>query len=169
MMGLRNSRKNSRHQASGTSTDGDKKMKVSFWSKARVLKIAQTIFFFTWVLEMSLGFWTMISVFLFLMFQMLFPYEEFVKFFQCDFFDLSPRGLFNCGNRYQLPAFVFFWQYLVPSLLTTKRQFIKYNIIGAVKHDHPTEPINRSSYWMTIFGCNFACWRWTIPTFLVSL
>lgn len=56
MMGLRNSRKNSRHQASGTSTDGDKKMK------------------------------------------MLFPYEEFVKFFQCDFFDLSPRGLFNCGN-----------------------------------------------------------------------
>ncbi|KAI9184902.1 hypothetical protein LWI28_002313 [Acer negundo] len=30
--------------------------------------------------------------------QMLFPYEEFVKFFQCEIFDLSPRGLLNCGN-----------------------------------------------------------------------
>ncbi|XWS27439.1 hypothetical protein CRYUN_Cryun26dG0115300 [Craigia yunnanensis] len=30
--------------------------------------------------------------------RMLFPYEEFVNFFQCDVFDLSPRGLLNCGN-----------------------------------------------------------------------
>ncbi|XP_022717431.1 ubiquitin carboxyl-terminal hydrolase 15-like isoform X2 [Durio zibethinus] len=30
--------------------------------------------------------------------RMLFPYEEFVSFFQCDVFDLSPRGLLNCGN-----------------------------------------------------------------------
>ncbi|XP_010540128.1 PREDICTED: ubiquitin carboxyl-terminal hydrolase 15-like [Tarenaya hassleriana] len=30
--------------------------------------------------------------------KMLFPYEEFVKFFQSDVFDLSPRGLLNCGN-----------------------------------------------------------------------
>ncbi|XP_010539169.1 PREDICTED: ubiquitin carboxyl-terminal hydrolase 15-like [Tarenaya hassleriana] len=30
--------------------------------------------------------------------KMLFPYEEFVKFFQSDVFDLSPRGLVNCGN-----------------------------------------------------------------------
>nr|POE49690.1 ubiquitin carboxyl-terminal hydrolase 15 [Quercus suber] len=30
--------------------------------------------------------------------KMLFPYEEFVKFFQCEVFDLSPRGLLNCGN-----------------------------------------------------------------------
>ncbi|KAK6229172.1 Peptidase C19 [Theobroma cacao] len=30
--------------------------------------------------------------------KMLFPYEEFVSFFQCEFFDLSPRGLLNCGN-----------------------------------------------------------------------
>ncbi|XVF04460.1 hypothetical protein REPUB_Repub05bG0085200 [Reevesia pubescens] len=30
--------------------------------------------------------------------KMLFPYEEFVNFFQCDVFDLSPRGLLNCGN-----------------------------------------------------------------------
>ncbi|KAA8524077.1 hypothetical protein F0562_010492 [Nyssa sinensis] len=30
--------------------------------------------------------------------KMLFPYEEFVKFFQCEVFDLSPRGLVNCGN-----------------------------------------------------------------------
>ncbi|PSS05905.1 Ubiquitin carboxyl-terminal hydrolase [Actinidia chinensis var. chinensis] len=30
--------------------------------------------------------------------KMLFPYEEFVKFFQCEVFDLSPRGLINCGN-----------------------------------------------------------------------
>ncbi|XP_068636012.1 ubiquitin C-terminal hydrolase 15-like isoform X2 [Aristolochia californica] len=29
---------------------------------------------------------------------MLFPYEEFVKFFQCEVGDLSPRGLLNCGN-----------------------------------------------------------------------
>ncbi|TYH46753.1 hypothetical protein ES332_D11G361000v1 [Gossypium tomentosum] len=28
----------------------------------------------------------------------LFPYEEFVKFFQCEAFDLSPRGLLNIGN-----------------------------------------------------------------------
>jgi ubiquitin carboxyl-terminal hydrolase 36/42 len=31
--------------------------------------------------------------------KMLFPYEEFVKFFQCDMFNLSYRGLLNCGNR----------------------------------------------------------------------
>lgn len=37
---------------------------------------------------------------------MLFPYEEFVKFFQCEVFDLSPRGLVNCGNRYGLSLFV---------------------------------------------------------------
>ncbi|KAL7216231.1 hypothetical protein ACSBR1_028225 [Camellia fascicularis] len=30
--------------------------------------------------------------------KMLFPYEEFVKFFQYEAFDLSPRGLMNCGN-----------------------------------------------------------------------
>lgn len=30
--------------------------------------------------------------------KMLFPYEEFVKFFQCDGFSMSPRGLVNCGN-----------------------------------------------------------------------
>ncbi|GMJ05368.1 ubiquitin-specific protease 15 [Hibiscus trionum] len=30
--------------------------------------------------------------------RMLFPYEEFVNFFQCEVFDLSPRGLLNCGN-----------------------------------------------------------------------
>ncbi|KAA8526691.1 hypothetical protein F0562_008106 [Nyssa sinensis] len=30
--------------------------------------------------------------------KMLFPYEEFVKFFQYEVFDLSPRGLINCGN-----------------------------------------------------------------------
>lgn len=30
--------------------------------------------------------------------KMLFPYEDFVKFFQCRTFNLSPRGLVNCGN-----------------------------------------------------------------------
>ncbi|GMI65573.1 ubiquitin-specific protease 15 [Hibiscus trionum] len=30
--------------------------------------------------------------------KMLFPYEVFVNFFQCEVFDLSPRGLLNCGN-----------------------------------------------------------------------
>ncbi|XVE63255.1 hypothetical protein DITRI_Ditri07aG0005300 [Diplodiscus trichospermus] len=30
--------------------------------------------------------------------KMLFPYEEFVNLFQCEVFDLSPRGLLNCGN-----------------------------------------------------------------------
>lgn len=30
--------------------------------------------------------------------KMLFPYEEFVNFFQCEVFDVSPRGLLNCGN-----------------------------------------------------------------------
>ncbi|XP_039060708.1 ubiquitin carboxyl-terminal hydrolase 15-like isoform X1 [Hibiscus syriacus] len=30
--------------------------------------------------------------------KMLFPYEEFVNFFQCEVFDLLPRGLLNCGN-----------------------------------------------------------------------
>ncbi|KAI8552322.1 hypothetical protein RHMOL_Rhmol06G0257800 [Rhododendron molle] len=30
--------------------------------------------------------------------KMLFPYEEFVKFFQYEVYDLSPRGLINCGN-----------------------------------------------------------------------
>ncbi|XP_047334070.1 ubiquitin carboxyl-terminal hydrolase 15-like [Impatiens glandulifera] len=29
---------------------------------------------------------------------MLFPYEEFMKFFQYEIIDLSPRGLINCGN-----------------------------------------------------------------------
>ncbi|GAB4846697.1 ubiquitin-specific protease ubp15 [Ancistrocladus abbreviatus] len=30
--------------------------------------------------------------------RMLFPYQEFTKFFQCEVFDLAPRGLLNCGN-----------------------------------------------------------------------
>ncbi|KAF5771836.1 putative ubiquitinyl hydrolase 1 [Helianthus annuus] len=30
--------------------------------------------------------------------KMLFPYEEFVKFFQYEAFNLLPRGLINCGN-----------------------------------------------------------------------
>lgn len=30
--------------------------------------------------------------------KMLFPYEEFMKFFQCEIINLSPRGLLNCGN-----------------------------------------------------------------------
>ncbi|XP_044501075.1 ubiquitin carboxyl-terminal hydrolase 15 [Mangifera indica] len=30
--------------------------------------------------------------------KVLFPYEEFVKFFHCEVFVLSPRGLVNCGN-----------------------------------------------------------------------
>ncbi|XP_008226232.1 PREDICTED: ubiquitin carboxyl-terminal hydrolase 15 isoform X1 [Prunus mume] len=30
--------------------------------------------------------------------KVLFPYDEFVKYFQCEVFDLSPRGLLNCGN-----------------------------------------------------------------------
>lgn len=30
--------------------------------------------------------------------KMLFPYEEFMKLFQYEVFDLSPRGLLNCGN-----------------------------------------------------------------------
>ncbi|KAI3789506.1 hypothetical protein L2E82_02305 [Cichorium intybus] len=30
--------------------------------------------------------------------KMLFPYEEFLKYFQYQFFDFSPRGLVNCGN-----------------------------------------------------------------------
>ncbi|XP_030440990.1 ubiquitin carboxyl-terminal hydrolase 15 isoform X2 [Syzygium oleosum] len=30
--------------------------------------------------------------------KMLFPYEEFTRFFQYEVFDLSPRGLINCGN-----------------------------------------------------------------------
>ncbi|CAK9177268.1 unnamed protein product [Ilex paraguariensis] len=30
--------------------------------------------------------------------KMLFPYEEFVKFFQYEVYDLVPRGLINCGN-----------------------------------------------------------------------
>ncbi|OVA13464.1 Ubiquitin carboxyl-terminal hydrolases family 2 [Macleaya cordata] len=30
--------------------------------------------------------------------KVLFPYEEFVKFFYCEVWDLSPRGLLNCGN-----------------------------------------------------------------------
>ncbi|XVF18341.1 hypothetical protein REPUB_Repub11eG0013300 [Reevesia pubescens] len=30
--------------------------------------------------------------------KMLFPYEEFVNFFQSEVFGLSPRGLLNCGN-----------------------------------------------------------------------
>ncbi|KAK6935081.1 Zinc finger, MYND-type [Dillenia turbinata] len=30
--------------------------------------------------------------------KMLFSYEEFVKFFQHEVFDLTPRGLLNCGN-----------------------------------------------------------------------
>lgn len=47
------------------------------------------------------------------MFQMLFPYEEFLKFFQCEVFDLSPRGLVNCGNRY-------FLNYLISICLTAK-------------------------------------------------
>lgn len=38
---------------------------------------------------------------------MLFPYEEYVKFFQYDGFSVSPRGLLNCGNRYLLQHFWF--------------------------------------------------------------
>ncbi|CAN8292938.1 unnamed protein product [Cochlearia groenlandica] len=30
--------------------------------------------------------------------KMLFPYEEFLKFFQCEVYDISSRGLVNCGN-----------------------------------------------------------------------
>ncbi|CAL9115111.1 unnamed protein product [Musa acuminata var. zebrina] len=30
--------------------------------------------------------------------QMLFPYEDLVKFFQCEEWRISPRGLLNCGN-----------------------------------------------------------------------
>uniref|UniRef100_A0A1D1YT64 ubiquitinyl hydrolase 1 n=1 Tax=Anthurium amnicola TaxID=1678845 RepID=A0A1D1YT64_9ARAE len=30
--------------------------------------------------------------------KMLFPYEELVKFFQCEVCDVFPRGLLNCGN-----------------------------------------------------------------------
>ncbi|KAG9448025.1 hypothetical protein H6P81_014153 [Aristolochia fimbriata] len=30
--------------------------------------------------------------------KMLFPYDEFVKYFQCEVWDLLPRGLLNCGN-----------------------------------------------------------------------
>ncbi|KAB2602000.1 ubiquitin carboxyl-terminal hydrolase 15-like [Pyrus ussuriensis x Pyrus communis] len=30
--------------------------------------------------------------------KVLFPYDEFVKYLQCEVFDLSPRGLLNCGN-----------------------------------------------------------------------
>ncbi|KAI8024407.1 Ubiquitin carboxyl-terminal hydrolase 15 [Camellia lanceoleosa] len=30
--------------------------------------------------------------------QMLLPYEEFVKLFQYEVYDISPRGLINCGN-----------------------------------------------------------------------
>ncbi|XP_071715714.1 ubiquitin carboxyl-terminal hydrolase 15 [Rutidosis leptorrhynchoides] len=30
--------------------------------------------------------------------KMLFPYEEFLKYFQYEVFDFSPRGLVNCGN-----------------------------------------------------------------------
>ncbi|KAL8161367.1 LOW QUALITY PROTEIN: hypothetical protein V2J09_012856, partial [Rumex salicifolius] len=30
--------------------------------------------------------------------KMLFPYEEFIKFFQYDNIDITPRGLSNCGN-----------------------------------------------------------------------
>lgn len=36
------------------------------------------------------------------MFQMLFPYEDLVKFFQCEVRGVSPRGLVNCGNRYSI-------------------------------------------------------------------
>lgn len=31
---------------------------------------------------------------------MLFPYDEFLKYFEYEDFDFSPRGLINCGNRY---------------------------------------------------------------------
>nr|XP_019707413.1 ubiquitin carboxyl-terminal hydrolase 15 isoform X3 [Elaeis guineensis] len=31
--------------------------------------------------------------------QLLFPYEDLVKFFQCKIWGISPRGLLNCGNR----------------------------------------------------------------------
>lgn len=33
---------------------------------------------------------------------MLFPYEEFMKIFNCEVINLSPRGLLNCGNRYTI-------------------------------------------------------------------
>lgn len=36
---------------------------------------------------------------------MLFPYEDVVKFFQCEEEYIYPRGLFNCGNRYALEIF----------------------------------------------------------------
>lgn len=32
-------------------------------------------------------------------FQMIFPYEEFVKCFQYEILNVTPRGLVNCGNR----------------------------------------------------------------------
>ncbi|XP_072978403.1 ubiquitin C-terminal hydrolase 15-like [Typha angustifolia] len=32
------------------------------------------------------------------MIQMLFPYEDLMKFFQCEVWGISPRGLLNCGN-----------------------------------------------------------------------
>jgi len=31
--------------------------------------------------------------------KVLFPYEDLVKFFQYEARGISPRGLFNCGNR----------------------------------------------------------------------
>ncbi|KAK9093490.1 hypothetical protein Syun_028401 [Stephania yunnanensis] len=31
--------------------------------------------------------------------KVLFSYEEFMKYFQCETWDISPRGLLNCGNR----------------------------------------------------------------------
>lgn len=35
----------------------------------------------------------------FLSFQMLFPYDYFVKLYNCDKVELHPCGLTNCGNR----------------------------------------------------------------------
>lgn len=41
------------------------------------------------VLELQLG-------------QVLFPYEDLVMLFQCEECHISPKGLLNCGNRYEL-------------------------------------------------------------------
>lgn len=51
---------------------------------------------------------------------MLFPYEEFVKFFQCDGFGISPRGLVNCGNRYGFMKFLFWFSLTCFSMDTGK-------------------------------------------------
>jgi hypothetical protein len=41
--------------------------------------------------------------------QVLFPYEEFVEYFNWDNPELAPCGLMNCGNRF---VFIYFLVYL---------------------------------------------------------